>query len=251
MMLLVSNWKAYVADVKTAKSLVATGKRASTRNKIQLVIVPPAPFVGLFADGKTPPSKKLSFGAQDVSLVGGGAATGEITAAALAGLGLTHVIVGHSERRALGESDAMVLAKTQQTLSVGLTPILCIGERRRDPEAKYLHFLRSQIDAVFSHLSSKERARMVIAYEPLWAIGRNAADSIQPQDLQEMVLYIRKVLGAYMPASSAKKVPILYGGSVEPSNIRSLAGNAEVEGFLVGHASAQVDTYAGLIKALS
>jgi len=248
-MLIVSNWKAYIADTKTAKALVAAAKRA-TRSKVQLIIAPPAPYIGLFTDGKAPKSKKLSFAAQDVSLSTGGAATGEVTAVALAGLGLTHVIVGHSERRAMGETDDVILAKVQHVLANGLTPILCIGERQRDPEAKYLSFLRMQLAAVFTPLSPRDRGRVIVAYEPIWAIGKSASDSIQPHDLHEMVLYIRKVLADYLP-SGAKNISILYGGSVEPANIRALAEEGQVQGFLVGRASTDVASYTGLIKALS
>lgn len=247
-MLIASNWKAYVSDVKTAKALVAAGKRAvAGKNKLQLVIAPSAPYIGLFADGKKP-SKRLSFGAQDVSMAAGGAVTGEVTADTLKGLGLTHVIVGHSERRAMGETDEMVLVKVKQALASGLIPILCIGERERDPEAKYLTFLRRQVAAVYESIAPKDRGRIVIAYEPIWAIGKSALQSIQPHDLHEMVLYIRKALSDYVP--NAKSISILYGGSVDSSNIRALAEKGEVQGFLIGRASAEIATYSGLIKAL-
>lgn len=248
-MLLVSNWKAYVEDLGTAKALVAAGKRAIAKSKVQQIIAPPAPFLGLFAGRKVRKSKKLSFGAQDVSSAPGSAATGEVTAPLLASLGATHVIVGHSERRAMGEVDEMVLVKAQQAMAAGLTPILCIGEREHDAEAKYLQFLRGQLDAVLSRLSPKERARLVIAYEPIWAIGKNGQDAIHPSDLHEMVLYIRKVVAEYVP-SHADKIQILYGGSVEPSNIRELAEKGQVQGFLVGRASTDVASYTALIKAL-
>lgn len=247
-MLIVSNWKAYVSDVKTAKALVAAGKRMTTgKSKLRLVIAPATPYIGLFADGKKP-GKKLSFGAQDVSLATGGAATGETTAAELASLGVTHIIIGHSERRAMGETDAVVLSKVESALASGLTPILCIGERQRDPEARYLSFLRGQIDAVFGSIAPKDRARIVIAYEPIWAIGKSSLESIHPHDLREMVLYIRKALGDYI--SKPGNAVILYGGSVDPSNIRDLAEERDVQGFLVGRASAELAAYRGLLKAL-
>lgn len=248
MMLIVSNWKAYVSDVKTAKALVTVGKRVVARkNKVRLVIAPSAPYIGLFADGKKP-GRKLSFGAQDVSLLPGGAVTGEVTADAFRGLGVTHVIVGHSERRAIGETDEMVLAKVKEAIANGLIPILCIGERERDSEAKYLHFLRRQLASVFDSVAPKDRARIIIAYEPIWAIGKNSFQSIQPHDLHEMVLYIRKALSDYLPNS--KLATILYGGSVDSSNIRALAEEGGVQGFLVGRASTETATYGSLIKAL-
>ena len=248
-MLIVSNWKAYVTDIAKAKKLISIGRRASNK-KLLLVVAPSAPYLGMFASGKAPKSGALSFGAQDISISTGGASTGEVTASVLTGLGITHVIVGHSERRAMGETDAQILLKTQHALAHGLVPILCIGERRRDPEAKYLQFLRMQLAAVLGPLSPKERQRVIIAYEPVWAIGKSAAESILPQDLHEMVLYIRKALSEYVP-NSGKKTIILYGGSVEPTNIRELAAGSQVNGFLIGHASADAASYTALIKALA
>lgn len=248
-MLLVSNWKAYVSEVAKAKSLVAAAKRYAGKNDLEIVIAPSAPYLGMFVT-KNRAKETLSYASQDISISTGGAATGEITAGALANLGVKYAIIGHSERRAMGESDETILLKVQHALAQGLTPILCIGERERDQDAMYLQFLRSQIAAIFEPLTPKERAQIIVAYEPIWAIGKSAADSIQPHDLQEMVLYIRKILSNYLPGAGANNAPILYGGSVEPANIRVLAAGAEIQGFLVGHASADVASFTGLAKAL-
>jgi triosephosphate isomerase len=249
-MLLVSNWKAYVSDVAKAKALVSAAKRYVGKGETELVIVPPAPYLGLFVT-KNRAKNTLSFGAQDLSLSTGGAATGEITATLLSELGVNYVIVGHSERRAAGETDETILVKMQHALANGLTPILCIGERERDDEAAYLPFLRRQIAVIFEALSPKERMQVIIAYEPIWAIGKGAAESIQTQDLHEMALYIRKVLSDYMAGTTAQNIRILYGGSVEPSNVRDLAAGSDIQGFLVGHASAEVASFTGLVKALT
>lgn len=250
-MLIVANWKAYVEQPAKARALVAAGKRAAARSDTRIVLAPPAPFIGMFAPAKPSKKESLSFAAQDLSDSTGGAATGELTAAMLAGLGVTHVIVGHSERRAMGESDALVAAKVRHALAHGITPIVCVGERERDPDAQYLQFLRGQIAAAFAPLEQKERMRLVLAYEPVWAIGKAAADAITPHDLQEMVLYIRKVLGEYLPGRGPERVPVLYGGSVEPGNIRDLAAGGQVDGFLIGHASVEVPTFSALVKALA
>ena len=250
-MLIVANWKAYVSEVSKAKKLVAVARRAvGADKKLKLVVAPSAPYLALFTNGKASKRGALSFGAQDVSLATASASTGEVTASILAGLGITYVIVGHSEQRAMGETDSDILLKTQHALAHGLIPILCIGERERDPEAKYLQFLRTQLAAVLVPLSPKERQRIVIAYEPVWAIGKSASESIQAQDLHEMVLYIRKALAEYVP-NAGKKTMILYGGAVEPSNIRELAAGSQVDGFLVGHASAEVESFTALVKALA
>lgn len=248
-MLLVSNWKAYVSEVAKAKALVAAAKRYAGKNDLEIVIAPPAPYLGMFVT-KSRAKATLSYAAQDISISTGGAATGEVTADALADLGVKYAIIGHSERRAMGEDDATILLKVQHALAQGLTPILCIGERERDQDATYLQFLRGQIAAIFEPLTPKERTQIIIAYEPIWAIGKSAADSIQPHDLHEMVLYIRKVLTDYLSGAGANHTAILYGGSVEPANIRMLAAGAEIQGFLVGHASTDVPSFTGLAKAL-
>jgi triosephosphate isomerase len=244
-MMIVSNWKAYVEDPAKAKALVAAGKRASAKG-IEVVLAPPAPLIGMFAG-----TRSIALAAQDLSDSTGGAATGETTAALLAGMGVTHVILGHSERRAMGETDALIASKVRHALAHGLIPIVCVGERERDADAGYLAFLRSQIASIFEPLSPKERGRIILAYEPIWAIGKSAAESIASRDLHEMVLYIQKVLGEFFPGKTAQDIPILYGGSVEPANIRELAAGGQVQGFLVGHASVEPATYAALAKALS
>lgn len=247
-MLIVGNWKAYVDTLEKAKRLYAAGKRLAATGRHDIVLAPPAPYLGFFSAANR---SNVEFAAQDVSRSPGGAATGETTAAAIASVKATYAIIGHSERRAMGETDAMVLAKVREALRCGLTSILCVGETVRDPEAKYLAHLRAQIAAVYEPLSEKERRGIVLAYEPIWAIGKSAQDAIQPQDLNEMVLYIRKVLTEYLPARTSAKTRILYGGSVEPANIRTLAEGTGIDGFLVGRASTDTGAFGALVKALS
>lgn len=247
-MLIVANWKAYVETPKKAKVLLASAKRLVGRAKHTIVLAPSFPHLGLITGGR---KGKLCFGAQDVSLVEGGAATGEVTATTLVKLGVSYVIIGHSERRAMGETNEIVRAKVEVALAHRLTPIIGVGERERDIDARYLGTLRSQIDAVIEPLTPQQRAKVVIAYEPIWAIGKSASDAITPNDLAEMVLYIRKVLIDYMPERAARRVRILYGGSVERENARELAATSRVNGFLVGHASADTSSFASLVKAIS
>lgn len=244
-MLIVANWKAYVDSKEKAKKLHAAAKRLT--NKVQIVLVMPFPYLSIFTGTKG----AVAVGAQDVSVTTGGAQTGEVTAAMIADIGATYVIIGHSERRAQGDTDEIVLEKVRRALAHKLIPIVCIGERERDGEARYLSVVRAQLATVFSTLSQKERLSIVVAYEPIWAIGKTAADAITPTDLGEMVLYIRKVLGDYLPGKSALKIPILYGGSAEPTNARALAGGSGVDGFLVGHASADPVVFTALVKAVS
>ncbi|MFI5260240.1 MAG: triose-phosphate isomerase family protein [Candidatus Paceibacteria bacterium] len=246
-MLIVANWKSYVEDIERAKKLVAAGQKAARTTTHDIVLAPPAPFIGAFA----PKNKSsVAFAAQDVSATLGGAATGETTASAYATLGATYAIVGHSERRALGDTGAIVAEKLAHALAQNLIPILCVGEHERDREGRYLSYVREEITTAFAQLTPKERAKVIIAYEPLWAIGKTAENAIAPHDLSEMVLYIRKVLSELLPGKNSMHTRVLYGGAVEADNIRDLATNSGIDGFLIGHASADPVTFAALVKQL-
>ncbi|MBP7741142.1 MAG: triosephosphate isomerase [Candidatus Pacebacteria bacterium] len=246
-MLIISNWKAYVESKEKAKTLFLTAQKLAKGSIHDLVLTVPAPYIGMLANGKS----LVALGAQDISGTLGGATTGEVTAGVLSDLGATYVLIGHSERRAMGETDALLLEKTQHALAHGLTPVLCVGERERDEDAKYLKIIRAEIADIFGPLTQKERMEMVIAYEPIWAIGKTAAEAITKDDLREMIAYIRKVLGDYLPGKAASRTKILYGGSAEAANAPILADDTGIDGFLVGHASADVANYTALIKALS
>ena len=250
-MLIVGNWKAYVESKVKAKALCASAKRLAAKGDHEIVIAPAAPYIGMFAPAKPEAREGLRLGAQDVSITVGGAETGEVAAGLLRDLGVTYVIVGHSERRARGESDEIVTEKVRHVLAHGMTPILCIGELDRDADAQYLKHVRAQLSAVVSSLSPKERLSLVIAYEPVWAIGKSDLEAITPSDLAEMVLYIQKVLGDFMPGRANQKVRVLYGGSVDAANVRALAAGTGIEGFLVGRASTDVAGFSALVKALS
>jgi triosephosphate isomerase (TIM) len=245
-MLIVGNWKAYVDTAAKAKALATAAKKLA-EGEHEIVIAPSAPHLGLLAGGKG----KLKYAVQDLSLSTGGATTGETPTSIYADLGVSYAIVGHSERRAMGETDVVVLEKVKHALAQGMTPILCVGERTRDTDAQYLKLVRTQIGSVMEGLSAKERLSLVIAYEPVWAIGKSMLEAITHDDLAEMILYIRKVLSDYLPGKASSKVSVLYGGSVEPGDARSLASGTGVDGFLIGHASADAALFKGIVKAVS
>ena len=247
-MLIIANWKAYVEDSKRAKKLFAVSKRLARATDISIVLAPPAPLLGALAVRN---KSSVSFASQDVSRTTGGAATGEITAQTYAASGATYAIIGHSERRAAGDSDSVVAEKLAHALAHGLIPILCIGEQERDGEGQYLGTIREQLTRSLELLTTKERSQIIVAYEPVWAIGKTANVAIGPDDLAEMILYIRKVLAELLPGKTSRKSLVLYGGSVEPSDIRGLAANSDVDGFLVGHASATPEMFSLLVKQLA
>ncbi len=247
-MLIVANWKAYVEEPKLAKRLVESAKRLARGGPHTVVLAPSAPYLGALALGNR---TRVMFAAQDVSQSEGGAATGESTAQAAQGAGATYAIVGHSERRALGESNAVVAEKLRRVIDADLIPVLCVGEKERDGEGKYLAGIREQVASALSGLTPKERARVVVAYEPVWAIGKSAVQAIHPNDLHEIVLYIRKVLAELTSVKQAARTIVLYGGSVEPVNIAALGQEGGVQGFLVGHASVDPKSFTALVQELS
>lgn len=247
-MLIVANWKAYVEELAKAKKLFAVSKRLAKSSGITIALAPPSPILGALSLRN---KSKVAFSAQDISVTTGGAQTGEATAQAYSAVGVTYAIVGHSERRAAGDTDVIVAEKLKHALVHGLTPILCVGERERDGEGRYLALVREELTAAISPLTPKERAKVIVAYEPLWAIGKTADDAIEQSDLTEMVLYIRKVLAELLPGKSSQRSLVLYGGAVEAGNIRDLAGASGVDGFLIGHASIDPRTFSLLVKQLS
>lgn len=246
-MLIVANWKAYVEDYKKAKTLFALGKRLARATRDDIVLAPPAPFLSGLSSHN---ASKVAFAAQDVSVTTGGAKTGEATAHTYAAAGAAYAIVGHSERRAMGETNAIIVEKLARVFAHGLIPILCVGEHERDGEGKYLTFVREELTAALVSLTPKERSKVIVAYEPLWAIGKTAAFAIASNDLHEMTLYIRKVLAEFPSGKGPAHSRVLYGGSVEPENIRALADGSGVDGFLIGHASVDPATFSALVKEL-
>lgn len=247
-MLIVANWKAYVEDGAKAARLFTASKKLARTTEHTIVLAPPAPLLGVLAHGNT---SRVAFAAQDVSASTGGAATGETTAQMYATLGASFAIVGHSERRAAGDTNSLIAKKLSHALASGLTPILCIGEQRRDHEGQYLSFIREEITAALTPLTTKERRNVVIAYEPLWAIGKAAENAITPDHLTEMALYIRKVLSELLPGKSSTHATVLYGGAVEPEGVRTLAAATSINGFLIGHASVDEHSFAAIVKELS
>ncbi|MDP3735644.1 MAG: triose-phosphate isomerase [bacterium] len=233
---LVANWKLHPARMAEAKMLAGIAKKRANRcTRVLSVICPPAIFLAELAARYS--SQRLSFGAQDCFFEERGAFTGEIAAQMIKDVRGQYVILGHSERRALGETDETVSKKVRAALGAGLTAVLCIGERERDDEGRYLAFLESQLGAALAGLSRQKLGKLMVAYEPIWAIGKGAESAMGPHDMHETSLFIRKVLRERYGERAAFAVPILYGGSVAPENAAAIVRDGEVQGLLVGHKS--------------
>ncbi len=244
--LVIGNWKLNPGTSAEAKALlVATRKKIKRDAPVTVVVAPPFPFIADLA--RLSPSGRVLMAAQDVFSEDSGAYTGEVSAGMLASLGVTYVIIGHSERRAMGETDVQVAAKVAAVLRRKLTPVVCVGETVRDGSGGHFGVVEAQVRALASGLTARALASVVIAYEPIWAIG--TGKNATPEDVEEMHLFIRTLLTKLYDRATGKRVRIVYGGSVKPENAAALHG-AGMDGFLVGGASLSADSFSKIIAAV-
>jgi triosephosphate isomerase len=247
--IVVANWKMNPATLKEAREIYATvRKAASSMRRTQTVICPP--FVYLEALAKLHKGHRVAFGAQDCFWAEKGAHTGEISPAMIKDSGASYVIVGHSERRALGESNEVVNRKIRIALKHNLTVILCIGEKERDTQGLYLSFLQNEISDALQSVTKKKISSLIIAYEPIWAIGKRASFAIMPRDLHEMSIFIKKTLRDIYKSNDVLSVPIIYGGSVDAKNTDGLVREGKVQGLLVGHKSLVPRQFVDILRAV-
>jgi triosephosphate isomerase len=237
--LVAGNWK-----MNGDKALVEKMQRqlaAATLNNMDVVICPPFPYLGLF-DGK------VKLGSQNISQFDSGAHTGEVSVDMLKEFNCQYVIIGHSERRAdNNESNSLVALKVEQALNAHLTPILCVGEPEnvRD-DGTLFDYIAAQLDAVLLKVGISQFANIVLAYEPIWAIGTGKTAS--PAQAQEVHAFIRGHL-AKQDDNIAANIVILYGGSVKGNNAQELFSQADVDGGLIGGASLNPEDFLSICQA--
>jgi triosephosphate isomerase len=243
--LVAGNWKmnglrASLSEIAAIRDAVRHGGSG----RAEVLVCPPATLIAAAAD--LCKGSAVALGAQDCHAKPSGAHTGDISAQMLRDAGATYVIVGHSERRAdHGESDEVVCAKAEAVLRAGLMPMICVGETKAQREAsETLPVVSGQLDGSVPHGIAGER--LIIAYEPVWAIGTGLTPSAG--DVEEVHRFIRRHLGGIV-SSGAEKVRLLYGGSVKPSNAAELMGVADVDGALVGGASLKAADFMGIAAA--
>jgi triosephosphate isomerase (TIM) len=240
--LVVGNWKMNGSLAVNAPLLQAIVARLDSTGA-DTAVCAPAPYLAQCRDmlSGTP----VAWGAQDVSDSAGGAYTGEVSASMLLDLGCKYVIVGHSERRAYhGESNELVAKKTAAALATGLTPIVCVGETLAEREAdQTAAVVGAQLGAVLSQLTEAEAARLVLAYEPVWAIG--TGKTATPAMAQEVHAHLR----AQLKEKGAGNVQILYGGSMKPDNAKELLAQADIDGGLIGGAALKADDFLAIVHA--
>jgi len=245
--IIAGNWKMY-KTVSEALAFAQELKRAVDGIKEFEVVVCP-PFTALYPVSEALRGTGIGVGAQDVYWVHEGAFTGEVSPGMLKDAGCSHVIIGHSERRQFfGEIDGNVNRKVKAVLERGLTPIMCVGERIEERESGITEkVIRTQTEAGLAGLAADQVAGMVIAYEPVWAIGtgKTASDA----DAQQVIGFIRGLVSDLYGAAAAAKVRIQYGGSVKPQNAAGLMAQQDIDGALVGGASLDVPNFSGIVKA--
>jgi triosephosphate isomerase len=224
-------------------------ERAGEVRDVDLLICPPGVYLAPVREVVR--DTRVALGAQNVYHESSGAFTGEVSAAMLLDVGATFVILGHSERRhVLGESDVDVNKKTLAALSAGLTPIVCVGERLAEREAgQTAEVIRRQFEGSLAAVKQDDAWRLVIAYEPVWAIGTGKVAT--PEQAEEVHADLRKLLADRYNDSTAAEVRVLYGGSVKPDNAAEILAQPNVDGALVGGASLKIDDFLRIAAARS
>jgi triosephosphate isomerase len=244
--LIAANWKMYKTPEQTREFFDAFLPIIAKHDRDEICVCPP--FVDLPAACECARGSNVSIGGQDMYWQKEGAYTGEISCAMLQAVGCTHVIIGHSERRQyFGETDDTVNAKLKAALEAGLVPIVCMGEVLEEREAGLTDdVLRRQCTRALYKISGKKAAKLVIAYEPVWAIG--TGKTATPAIASEAHLLIRGEVAKALGDEVANNLRILYGGSVKPDNAKALMSEPEIDGALVGGASLDPKSFAAIIE---
>lgn len=244
--LIAANWKMYKNPDQTRLFFRDFLPLVAGHDRDEIVVCPP--YVNLHAALESAQGSQVTIGAQDVFWKDEGAFTGEISPPMLNAVGCTHVIIGHSERRQyFGETDDTVNLKLKAALEHGLTPIACVGEVLEEREAGLTEdVLRRQCVRAFHAISAKKAAKLVIAYEPVWAIG--TGKTATPAMASDAHVIIRAEAAKAFGEDFAEQLRILYGGSVKPENAKALMSEEEIDGALVGGASLEPKSFAAIVR---
>jgi triosephosphate isomerase (TIM) len=244
--LIAANWKMYKNPAQTSEFFNDFLPLVADHTRDEIVVCPP--YIDLCVAVEVTKGSNVAIGAQDLHWEKEGAYTGEICPGMLLDIGCTHVIIGHSERRQyFGESDDVVNFKLKAALEAGLTPIVCVGEVLEEREAGLTEdVLRRQCLRAFHKISTKKAGKLVIAYEPVWAIG--TGKTATPQLASEAHSLIRGEAAKTFGQEFADQLRILYGGSVKPENAKGLMAEEEIDGALVGGASLDPKSFAAIVK---
>ncbi|SEN70026.1 triose-phosphate isomerase [Lihuaxuella thermophila] len=240
------NWKMH-KTVEEAVDFVETIQRSELPGEVETVLC--APFLALPALAEKAKGSKIGIGAQNVHWEEQGAYTGEVSVPMLKAAGVQYVIIGHSERRTyFAETDETVNRKVKAAIAGGLTPIVCVGEVLEERESgQTKQVVQEQVKKGLNGLSSEEMKKVIIAYEPVWAIGTGKASTAE--DAEEVISFIRKTVADLFDQQVANEVRIQYGGSVKPENIGTYIAQPNIDGALVGGASLEPASFLKLVEA--
>jgi len=245
--LIAGNWKMNKTPTDGVMLVKEIAQQIGRQTEVDVLICPP--FTALESAGRTLEGANIKLGAQNMHFEASGAFTGEVSAPMLRDLFVTHVILGHSERRALfGEDDQLINQKVLSALKTELRPVLCVGESLEEREAgDTLKVVQAQLEAGLGGVSTEQAASVILAYEPVWAIGTGKVAT--SDQAQEVHAYIRELLTKLFGETVAQKVRILYGGSMKPSNAAELLAQKDIDGGLIGGASLESRSFVDLVKA--
>ena len=244
--IIAGNWKMNT-DKEGAVALAKEVRRLTEQVRdVDIVLIPPSVF--LIPVKQAIEESRVSLGAQNCEYREKGAFTGEISVSMLTSAGCQYVLCGHSERRTVyGESDGVVNAKVHAVLNAGLIPILCIGETKEQrDQGKTMEVIRTQLEQGLNQVSTEQLSKIVLAYEPVWAIG--TGDTASPEQAQDVHAAIREWVERASNAEIAESIQIQYGGSVKPENVDELMRKPDIDGALVGGASLKPESFARIVK---
>ncbi len=230
--IVIGNWKENPTSKKEAEKIFKQISKGKWKG-VDVVICPPS----IYIEALRKISKRIILGIQNIFYENSGAFTGEIGGGMLYDIGARYSIIGHSERRAMGESNIDVNKKIKNAVYNGFIPILCVGESVRDNEHKYLFFIKEQIESALVGVSKTTLDKIIIAYEPIWAIGEKAIREATPSEFLEISIFMKRILSDKFGIKSIEGIRIIYGGSVHPENSVGFMVEGKADGFLVGRDS--------------
>lgn len=243
--LIAGNWKLFKTQAEATKLIEDLKPLIRDVHDVEVVVAPV--FTAIAATASAAEGSTIKVAAQDCYWEEEGAFTGEVSPKLLKDAGCSHVIIGHSERRQyFGETDQTVNRKTKAALTAGLTVLMCVGESLAEREsASTFHVIETQVRGGFDGIPASQLSKLVIAYEPVWAIGTGKTAS--DDQAQEVHAFIRSLIAQIYSNSDADRMRVLYGGSVKPENAKGLMAQADIDGALVGGASLKADLFAGIV----
>jgi triosephosphate isomerase len=246
--IVIGNWKMYIDSPEDARAY-ALGLRRKLRGTtgVDTYLAVPYPFIPKISEMLE--SSPIRVGSQVISAHNDGKHTGDVSGAMLKGVGALFTLVGHSERRKAGDTDEIVRAQLERAIATPLIPILCVGEDARHRDGEHFSVIEAQLTSALKNVPKNLLKKLIVAYEPVWAIGKSAEHAMKPVEIEEMAIFIRKILADLLDRQQALKVPVLYGAAVEAANAHDLIRDGGINGLLVGHASAHLEEFLAIIEA--